>query len=788
MVAIRKSQRRRRSCKLAKPAEPSHRRSLIPRFIRQQTAVDWVILLSLSVLLASALVVTRIAERADNQLHDAFSRLVPAPMNDDILIVTIDNDSLKELGYWPWPRAVHAKALDTLATARPHAVIYDVLFLDPAPSPEDDTALARAMGTASPVYLPLLLQAPGAMGRPVDVSQPIAPLTQAAAGLGHVMALPDDDGVLRRAKTTLRIGEQCWPHLAYMAESGARGRRPACGPVDSEVLIPFAGPAGTYPAISFATLIKGEIAPEFLTGKIVLVGAMASGLGDQYATPMQGRTDLMSGVELEANLVAALLKGNGRSELPVGWTLVLTIVPVLALWAGFHWLPPRANLLLAAFLLIILPAVSGWLLVAHNLWFRSASAMFVVAFMLPVWGWLRLSAASRYLVSTLERLREEPGLLGQEVRLIAATDRVERQMILLHDTVRQIRDLKHFAEEIHASLPDATLIARSDGQIVLANERARHLGQLHALGLSGNSLASLLHGLRPRIEDGNEAFEALVDNLEAGRAAELEAEIDLDNGSAFLLRIRPCLGADGTLSFFIVRMTDISELRAAARQRDTMLQLLTHDMKSPVASILALMDGPAGKDIPPAVAGRIESHARKTLGLADEFVQIARAEAAAHEVELLDLRDVAHEAADDFWVQAQAKRITVTVDDGDDELLVRADHSLLARAIGNLVSNAIKYGRTTVHIRTVAESEPLVACMVEDDGRGLSQNEIGQLFRRFGRLSPLKTDEDGVGLGLVLVRTVATGHGGTISCESEPGKGCRFTLRLPRVVDQGCSA
>lgn len=748
---------------------------------RRRTAIEWVALFLLSLGLVALLVVTRVADRADNLVYDALSRAVPRPASNALVIVAIDNASLTQIGRWPWSRSVHAQALERLAEARPRAVLYDILFVEPAPG--DDARLADAMAKARPVFLPLLLQAPGANGASFDEKLPVPPLANAMAGAGQVIARPDDDGVVRRARIETVIGMRCWQHLALVTAHALTGTATTpCGRGPAEGLVPYAGPAGRYPTVPFSAVLKGEVPAELLAGKIVLVGASASGLGDQYATPMQSRRDLMSGVEFQANLLDALLGSGLRTETGTAWTLVYSFVPLVILWIGFLYLPPRSNLLLAALLLSLLLLFSGWLLIEHALWIRPAPAIIVMALFLPIWGWRRLAAASRYFVTELNRLREEPGILGMAAPSVAAADRLELQMNLLRDAVRQVRELKHFIEQSQASLPDATLVTDARGIIALANDRAQQFWEHYALRRAQGSLPPLLQALRPHITDGLAEFDALIDSMGDGTATEQECEIDLVDGGAYLLRIKPCFDVDGSFSFGIIRLTDISELRATARQRDTMLQFLTHDMRSPQTSILALLANANETDIAGDLSWRIAGHARQTLDLAEEFVQIARAEAADYEMELLDLRDVAVEAADQLWAQAQARGMKILLEADKDELLVRGNASLLARAVANLVSNAVKYGEADgeVRIRTSVDDAGRAICTVEDDGRGMSPEQVARLFERFSRFVPANAEEAGIGLGLVLVRTVAAGHGGVIECASEPGKGSRFTLRLSR--------
>ena len=753
------------------PARPGTLFSLLGR---GWAALEWVALCALSIALAAILALGGLAMRADNLAYDAFSRNDLRPADPGIVIVAIDNRSIAALGRWPWPRATHARAIETLAVAAPRAIVYDVLFVEPGPA-AGDAALARAVA-GSRVFLPRLLEAPGPNGAPYADLPPIPPLARAMAGSGQVVMRPDDDGVIRRFAPTERIAGRCWPHLMQAVHDALSGGPAACTLPAETVLIPFAGPAGQYPVISFASLVAGEVPPELLRGKIVLVGAAASGMGDRYATPMQGRADLMAGVEINANIMATLIRDAWRTPAAPIWNLLFALVPLALMWAGFLFLRPRGNLLLAALLLAGIGLTSMILLSEAGIWLRPAPAAIPILLFLPIWGWRRLAAASRYFIDELDRLRQEPGVLGGAAPPLASGDRIALQMRLLGDAVGQVRDLKHFIEESHASLPDATIVVAPDGHIVLANERAHDLCESTTLRRAEGDTAVLLTVFRQGIAEGGDMLEAIVLRLREGSTEEQECEIALGDGRALLFRIKTGLDAAGEIAFHIARFTDITELRTAARQRDQMLQFLTHDMRAPQASILALLR----QSGTPETAARIERHARHTLDLADTFVHLARAESREYETAVVDLQNVAIEAADQLWDQAEARGIRIAMAVGEEELLVEGNAALLARAVANLIGNAVKYSPegSTITV-TVTRAEDSARIAIQDQGRGISPEDLTQLYTRFTRFG--EAGNDGVGLGLVFVKTVAETHGGSISCTSTPGKGSCFMLTLPLV-------
>ena len=108
------------------------------------------------------------------------------------------------------------------------------------------------------------------------------------------------------------------------------------------------------------------------------------------------------------------------------------------------------------------------------------------------------------------------------------------------------------------------------------------------------------------------------------------------------------------------------------------------------------------------------------------------------------------------------------------------DPNQLEQCITNVVGNAIKFSEKNSEILIAVKEDPEnIRFEVEDYGIGLTEAEINNLFQRFGR-SELNNDNEGVGLGLAITKEIIDQHRGKIWVESQPGKGCRFVMELPK--------
>jgi signal transduction histidine kinase len=146
---------------------------------------------------------------------------------------------------------------------------------------------------------------------------------------------------------------------------------------------------------------------------------------------------------------------------------------------------------------------------------------------------------------------------------------------------------------------------------------------------------------------------------------------------------------------------------------------------------------------------------------------------------------IAEEAIEEAWAAAEQKRITLKLRFDGEPVPVKADPALLRRALINLLTNAVKYSPedTTTTIEVALEGG-WAQCRVSDQGYGMSEDNLQNLFKRFRRFSrPGQPKAQGAGLGMAFVKTVAEKHGGRILVESQVGVGTRFTLQLPPSED-----
>ncbi|MBB3357475.1 CHASE2 domain-containing protein [Novosphingobium sp. BK486] len=734
----------------------------------------WLILLAASVLVI-VLTADRTMLRLDNAFYDRLLQLgAPAP-GQSVLMVEIDDDSIARLGRWPWNRGIHAALIDRIKAGQPRAIAYDVLFTEPG-DPAVDALLAGSIAAARPIFLPMVPPAPGLSGVAATPVLPIAPVRQAASGIGYATIDPDADGVVRSATVAAGPAQHLMALAALAAASPATPADHLAMPVGAR-LIPFGAGGGHWPGVSAAAVLAGQVPPELLRDRVVLVGATATGLGSRYPTPTGS---VMSGLEIEANLVNGLISRTMIRPAGMPARIGLGLMPLLVLMIGLG--PWRRMPAMVVFALCagVVVAIAALCLLVWRLWLPPGAALAGLAVAYPLWGWRQLAVIEQFMRVQLLRLEQEPSILPRVALVGSVRHGVAGTIALLHAAIARNREMQHFVADRLDQLPDATLVADLPGRIVMANAAAHRLFTTfgHAIIPGATQAQALLSAVR-LVGSGN----PVPFPPEAEEPA--THEVQRDQAHFYLVGMAPQTQADGQRAGWIIRFVDISESKAAQRQRDDVVQLLTHDMRSPQASILAVLETAPADRIAPVEASAIRHYAERTLRLADGFVQLARAEYLEYTLEEVDLGDMLIDAIDDLWPQSRAKAIEI-VTHGDEQMLVMGERSLLTRALGNVIGNAIKYspdGTTitcTLTRQVRADGSAWGLCTIADQGCGMDEDLRARMFERFARgpvgLGP-KTS--GAGLGLSFVHTVMVRHHGVISCETEPGKGTTFTLALP---------
>ncbi|HLU01331.1 MAG TPA: ATP-binding protein, partial [Advenella sp.] len=543
----------------------------------------------------------------------------------------------------------------------------------------------------------------------------------------------------------------------------------------------------------------------YFDNKYVLIGAWGTGMGDRFPTPAStGTIDNMSGVEILANVLQSTREDSWITA-PGTWThTLISLIPVLALLIAIRQLSPRRVLFATLVALLLVLAGSLLMLALGHVWISPVAAMSGIALTYPVWSWRTQEIALNQMSWEMSELNREYPVLRAEMALADAPQKfhlsLNERVMELRFALDRVRSLRQFISDSFNAIPDPALVFDASHQLTLWTSSAeRYMAGLGDLALvEGLPVQTLLNAIIPDAPTCRELAAAIehperalaeqtpeTGSAAAGIHAEEGFEVRDRAGNDLLLKSMPTYTAGHRRSGYILNLIDISALREAERKRDDTLRFISHDMRAPQNSILALINlqADAARALPTdELLQRVSQLSERTIALVEDFVQFTRAEKADIEFVPLNLSDLLQDAINELWENSRARHIPIVSNITPLCAFIKGDQSLLMRCLGNLLDNAFKYSadNTTVTCSLVSAGH-FWEISIRDEGCGISPDDQQHLFTPFTRVGGAgKDDPGGLGLGLVFVKTVIARHHGDIRVQSAPDHGSTFIVRLPK--------
>lgn len=326
-------------------------------------------------LIIAALVMLGVVEPLELALYDRlFEWRGPRPPRTGIVIVAIDDASVRELDQWPFTRATYARVIDRVRAGVPLAIGLDLIFDTPSVlGGEDDAAFGAAVTRAGNVVLAAapLTEDLGFMAT-FDLHMPIRGIRAGARHVGHVSNPLDRDGGMRAGLISSPESYQGLPAfgIAVLDVAKHAGMPVARIPTSPTARVNFRGAPRTFPRVSFYRVLRGEVGADVFRGKIVLVGATGALIHDSVRTPF-AHVGGMPGVEFLANLIETLAVGNHVREVPALLSAVVALLAGVALGLLARRRPGLA-LPFAAVVIVVIVGAAYFTFVLFDVWFRVA--------------------------------------------------------------------------------------------------------------------------------------------------------------------------------------------------------------------------------------------------------------------------------------------------------------------------------------------------------------------------------------------------------------------------------
>ncbi len=398
-----------------------------------------------------------------------------------------------------------------------------------------------------------------------------------------------------------------------------------------------------------------------------------------------------------------------------------------------------------------------------------------VALSLAVWVASRIAARLQQVLTFARRLADLD--LGTRLPL-TGNDVLAAPETALNQAVEQLE--KHFAEiESRRQELAAMLDSMQEAVVAITPEGAVRWSNATMQRMAGTQIHTgrpLVHSLRD------------PDVLACVRAAQDQREIrygrasSLVPGRIFEINAAP-LPSGGAL----VVLHDVTRVELAEKSRRDFIANVSHELRTPLTSIQGYVETLIEDSFPLPEAAReflgiVLKNTTRMNRLTEDLLALASVESPDYKLALQPSRASAlvHDAIESLGGIVGDSGVTIE-STGAPGSIVMADPDAMNQVFGNLIENAIKYGKAGQRICVGARAlESVVEFSVRDFGPGIASEHLGRIFERFYRIDKARSRESGgTGLGLAIVKHIVLAHGGRIWAESELGKGATFRFTLP---------
>lgn len=372
--------------------------------------------------------------------------------------------------------------------------------------------------------------------------------------------------------------------------------------------------------------------------------------------------------------------------------------------------------------------------------------------------------------------RDEIGTLASSINAMGSS---------LKDFVASIELQRHRLEIILNSINESILAIDKQGRIIIANQAASELTQLHMEAIVGKNINEIFTWLQ-------DAQPFPIDYSLPGTKAYAELQYTNSLGITHYVRLivaKVSGEQEQKAAQTIVTIHDETKSRELENMKVDFVSMAAHELRTPLAAIrgyLELINFKAGLNISEDTDKYLKQALKGTSelgGLINNLLDVTRIERGtlALNWEKLDLAACVKHGVQDIRFTAEDKKIKISYNGPNEGWYIIGDQIAIQEVIDNLVSNAVKYTNEGGSVDVSFEQEgDKYMVRVKDTGIGIPQQAQSNLFTKFYRVhGGLNSGSTGTGLGLFISKSIIERHHGTIGFTSEEGVGSTFTFNLP---------
>ena len=371
------------------------------------------------------------------------------------------------------------------------------------------------------------------------------------------------------------------------------------------------------------------------------------------------------------------------------------------------------------------------------------------------------------------------GNLGQQIE-IRTNDEIGRLAHAFNEmsqnlktTIAAIVDERGNLATVLTNLTDGVVMTDSEEKLLLTNPAAERLFNFNKENVNGHPLIEAVHDY--------EIDEIVKKCLSTTH----EQTAQLETNGRFIRVIAVPITTGRSYSTLVL-FQDLTELRNLQTMRRELIGNISHDLRTPIAGIKAMVEtlqdtAIDDKQVALDFLTRINGEVDRLTQMVTELTELSHIETGKAELRRVptNLNYLIEEVVGQMRPQAESKPVTITTDFNSNLPVIKVDKDRIRQTLTNLVHNAIKFNNPggKVTITTTFDNESAIVSM-SDTGIGISKEDLPHIFERFYKADKARS-QGGSGLGLAIAKHTIQAHGGNISVKSEEGKGTTITFDLP---------
>ena len=725
----------------------------------------------LAIIISNMLGITQII---NNRIYDYFIIFNQKQTNNtNVIIIGIDNKSIKRIGYWPWERRVYANVLDKVIKASPAVIGINLYFANTDGTSEDDQILIKTLKEFENIIISTKYEPKENEEIHSEIlSGHIFPSIKR----GHVLL--ENNEIIRHFSPylifpafsieILRLYYDQKPVLKSKLPEGLKDllyqKEKFMDKSTSNILIDYHRKPTRFKTYSFTDVLYDKVPLKVFKDKIVLLGVSDQELSNLFATPLSLQKDRRYSVsiEMQAQIIDSLMDYRGLTELS---TILVNIVSFLIAGLFFFFSRKKNIVYQGLYFIISMALILGIDFVLFKyfaLWAPPGILLLLIFLIFSIFIYLTIDKVDNKIIDAIQELKKE-----EEFALPEIPEEINNKLALLENLTRVIRKDRLRIKSIINNIYSGIMLLNIEGKILWINKAS--LDMFNMTITTNNKIQDLLPDIY---------FDDVIKEISKNNIYKQELKI---NFSEYLLCITPSLDNFDEL---VAILYDITELKEIDRLKTNMMRMVSHEIKTPLMNIVLASETinfqPDNENFLPSNS-IIQKSADQILSTIDNYLNINKLESNMMKLNLKETNLVCLiEKCIDIQSLHAAKNNIKLVPEYNNIADVICDETLIEIVINNLLSNSIKYSanNSTVRIKLELENQ-YVNISVIDTGIGIAEDEQDRIFDKFYRA---KNNDDlqvlGTGLGLAIVQGILHLHNTAITLNSSHGKGSVFSFKL----------